>query len=342
MKILVVDDSAVMRSALRNILHGAGHVVEVACNGAEALEKLETFPADVMTLDVEMPVMNGLECLRRIMATAPRPVVMVSTLTAEDAETGLTALHLGAVDVMAKPRRDAGGIRGASQAIVRKVEAAAKARVVRNTASLAAPHAPELGGPPALVVVGASTGGPPVVHDLLTSLPADFPAPILVALHMPPGFTTRFVERMAEKSRGLKIVEVTSSQPIEAGTAYLAPGGRDLIVAGRLDALVADPVEMDEASIWHPSVGRLVASAMGLLPPERIVGVMLTGMGDDGAREMAALRERGGATVAESEDSAIIYGMPGALVDRGGATVVLHRDQIGAQLSAWARRLQAS
>ncbi|MEM6930361.1 MAG: chemotaxis protein CheB [Myxococcota bacterium] len=342
MKVLVVDDSPLMRSIIHNILHAAGHHTEVAENGAVALEMVKKVDPDVLTMDVEMPVMGGLECLERLMATDPRPVVMLSTLTAEGAETALTALELGAVDVMGKPRRSDGGLRNAQDRILAKVEAAATAQVRRRGVEHAAevePDSATLPSGPRLVVIGASTGGPPVVSDLLTCLPADYPLPIVVALHMPEGFTGRFVARMARKSRGLRIVEVTDSMPIEPGTAYLAPGGRDLEVTESTGRLVAHPRPIDEGSIWHPGVGRLVTSAMEVIDPQQIVSVMLTGMGDDGAAAMAELRRRGGLTVAESRDSAVIFGMPGALVEASGASLVLHRDQIRAHLKSLAQRV---
>ncbi|MEO0606256.1 MAG: chemotaxis protein CheB, partial [Myxococcota bacterium] len=286
---------------------------------------------------------GGLECLERLMATDPRPVVMLSTLTAEGAETALTALELGAVDVMGKPRRSDGGLRNAKDRILAKVEAAATARVRCRSVEEADPEVP-LEGPslpnaPRLVVIGASTGGPPVVSDLLTCLPADYPLPIVVALHMPEGFTGKFVERMGRNSRGLRIVEVTNSMPLEPGTAYVASGGRDLEVVESTGRLMAHPRPIDEGSIWHPGVGRLVRSAMEVIDPQELVAVMLTGMGDDGAEAMAELRHRGGLTVAESEDSAVIFGMPGALVQASGASLVLHRDQIRAHLMSLGQRV---
>ncbi len=339
MKVLVVDDSPLTRGLLRNILTAGGHDVETADNGLAALQMLERFPADVVTLDIEMPVMDGLTCLRELMTTNPRPVVVVTALSGCGEQAAMAALEMGAVDVMDKPRRNEGGLRGVSDAVLRRVEAAA---IVRNARIHPLPepsHRPvALGAAPKLVLVGASTGAPPVVADLLTHLPADFPAPVLVALHMASEFTGRFVKRIAGLSQGLRIVELVDEAPLEPGTAYVANGGNDVVVVrDEAQRLVARSVPVDETILWHPAVGRLVASAMSVLPAKNLVGVMLTGMGDDGAEEMARLRVHGGVTIAESEATAVVYGMPRALVERGGASVVLDNSRIRAQLEAWAQ-----
>ncbi len=340
MKVLVVDDSAVMRMSLMGMLHRAGHEVRVSPDGPTALEVIDAFDPDVVTLDVEMPSMDGLEVLRRIMSTRPRPVVMVSSLTTAGAGPALTALELGAVDVIGKPSHAAGGIQQVSAEIVRMVEAAAEARVSRSIAPrvVTPPPARTSSSPrrqPLLVIIGASTGGPRAVSDILTQLPAEFPAPIVVAIHMPERFTGPFADRATAAGQGLRVVEAATPVRLEPGTAVVARGGQDLVVDRCGGVLTARPTPSDPDRLWHPSVGRLVASAMTRVPADRLVAVQLTGMGDDGAEEMATVRARGGFTIAESRTSATVYGMPRALVELGGATAVLPRQRIRTQLLSW-------
>lgn len=190
-----------------------------------------------------------------------------------------------------------------------------------------------------LVLIGASTGGPRAVEEVLVRLPADFPLPVLVAQHMPPGFTQVFAERLDRHSQ-LSVKEVSGATPLRPGQVLVARGGADLVVAaGRTGHPVAMDVPVDPAFRWHPSVERLVRSAMGWFAPERLIAVQLTGMGSDGAEAMAELRRRGGWTIAESEQTAVIFGMPRELIERGGASVVLPLEAIAQALVEQAARL---
>ncbi len=185
------------------------------------------------------------------------------------------------------------------------------------------------------MVVGSSTGGPALLSALLSQFPADFPAPVVIAQHMPASFTGALAQRL-DASCALPVREVTGLVPVQPGHVYVARGDADVVLGRRGEDLVVRPAPAGSAYRWHPSVDRLVASALEHVDPARTVGVLLTGMGDDGAEQMAQLRSRGGRTVAESEESAVVWGMPGQLVARGGATRVLHSDQIAAQVVAWA------
>ena len=353
-KLLVADDSALMRKHLKEIFEQDREIeVRTVRNGAEVLAELETFDPDVITLDNNMPVMDGLTCLSHIMVQRPKPVVMVSSLTAAGAEATLQSLSLGAVDFVRKPDGTISlSIERIGNELRAKVRAAAGARVRRSTGlrgrleserGWIVAHAAGRGvssegriapGRPGMVLVGVSTGGPGTLEEILPRLPADFPWPVLVAQHMPGGFTGVFARRLNDLS-AVRVVEVTNQMPIEPGTVYIAKGDADLLVLKRGTAYVAAPVPASPEHLWHPSVTRLVRSAADVAPSDRLIGVQLTGMGDDGAQAMADLQRSGGRTIAQDAASCVVFGMPGELVRRGGASVVLPSDRIADQLVAW-------
>lgn len=355
-KVLVVDDSALVRKLLGKVFSTeADFVVEYARDGLEALDHLQSFQPDVVTLDVHMPHMDGLACLDRIMLDRPCPVVMVSSLTAEGADATLEALRLGAVDFVAKP----GGavslrLNEFAPELVAKVRAASgarlrssrrlKERVQRRIAgSLSAPvltpSGAASGGPrvleaaagDGLVLVGTSTGGPPALEALLIPLPASFPWPILVAQHMPPTFTGSLARRL-DGLCALSVEEVAGPTLLRPGRVYIGRGDADLVVTRRAAGLTALSVPSLAGYPWHPSTDRLVRTAMEHVRPSQLVGVLMTGMGDDGATAMAALHVLGGRTIAESEETAVVWGMPGDLVKQGGADYVLPVHKIAERL----------
>jgi two-component system, chemotaxis family, protein-glutamate methylesterase/glutaminase len=360
-KLLIVDDSALMRRALVQIFENAGGFeIQTAHDGVDALRAVREWSPQVITLDINMPKMDGMTALSQLMVECPTPVVMVSSLTQKDALPTLEALALGAVDFVAKPSgtvsRD---IRKVEEALVQKVRLAASAHV-RRARTVAqrlrhvspVPHAaPACATPPrqvsprsapaatpkgreSLVMIGVSTGGPRTLEQILPLLPADFPVPVLVVIHMPATFTGHFARRMNDLC-ALDVVEVTHPTPLLPGKVYLSRGEADMIVARRSDALVAMLSPSDQSLAWHPSVDRMVESAMRHVAPEGLIGVQLTGMGDDGASAMKQLHTDGGRTIAESADTAVVYGMPKELVDRGGATVVLPCTAIAEQILSW-------
>ncbi len=354
-KLLVVDDSPLMRRLLGDLFSAEGDFeVAFARNGAEALEALVRFEPDVITLDVQMPQMDGLECLDKIMIQRPTPVVMASSVTVEGAAEALRALDLGAVDVIAKPE-GAISLRMAEfgPSLVEKVRVAARARLPKayrlrdriraKSGVVAAKSAPApkrivsvgLSKDPGerLVVVGASTGGPPALDALLEPLPADFPAPVVVAQHMPATFTGALAKRL-DRLTALSVVEVVEPTPLEPGGVYIARGDADMIITRRAGRLFALSAPANPAYHWRPSVDRLVDSAMEQMPASGIVGVLMTGMGSDGAAAMTRLRQAGGTTIAESEATAVVWGMPGELVRAGGATTVADLPDLAAHLAA--------
>jgi len=360
-RLLAVDDSALMRRLLAEVFSGAPDIaVTFARNGVEALAILEEVKPDVMTLDVNMPEMDGLTCLDRIMVQRPCPVVMFSTLTADGAEQTLRALSLGAVDYVLKPggaislKLDEFGpvliakVRGASKARLSsshrlservRLRAGASASVGTRRAVRKPPETAEkpIGAIPVdaasdrLVLVGCSTGGPPALDALLAPLPVHFPWPIIVAQHMPASFTGALADRL-DRLCALEVLEVSKPVPLRVGRVYVARGDADILVSRRRGELVALSAPSDSSLNWHPSVDRMVDSALRCAQPSGLVGVLMTGMGYDGARAMARLHALGGRTIAESEDSAVVWGMPGELVRAGGAEFVLPLEEIAPAL----------
>ncbi|EIM28957.1 chemotaxis-specific protein-glutamate methyltransferase CheB [Microvirga lotononidis] len=363
-RLLIVDDSPLMRRLLGNVF-AAERDFEIAFarNGLEALEQIPVFSPDVITLDIQMPEMDGLICLDRIMLEHPCPVVMVSSLTTEGADATLKAIDLGAVDFITKPGRAVSlEIETLAPILVEKVRAASRARLpgtlrladrVRLRSGLDLKPMPVTQKPlrplsairrsskansPVrnLVLIGTSTGGPPALDALLSRLPPDFPYPVVVAQHMPGSFTGPLARRL-DKLCALSVVEVTRPMPLECGTIYIGKGDADVIVSMRPDGPVVLAAPSLPEHRWHPSVDRLVDSAMQHYSASGLIGVLMTGMGSDGAQAMTRLREQGGRTIAESEESAVVWGMPGELVRRGGAEVVVPLEQIADRIIAMAR-----
>ncbi|MDZ5648414.1 chemotaxis-specific protein-glutamate methyltransferase CheB [Nitrospirillum sp. BR 11828] len=362
-RLLIVDDSALMRRLLGDLFAAAGDFeVATARDGLEALARLRDFDPDVITLDVHMPQMDGLSCLDQIMVERPRPVVMVSSLTEAGAEVTLDAMALGAVDFIQKPdgaislKMDRLGpelldkVRGAARARLRRSHRLVE-RLRRQAQGLdiavadaprrAAPaeadplHGPRpagrAGDPPGVVLIGCSTGGPPALDAVLDGLPADFPWPVVVAQHMPATFTGALARRL-DRLCPLTVREVTRPVPLAPGHVYIGKGDADVILSRRAAGLMVMPVPSKEEYRWHPSVDRLVDSALEHVDARRLVGVLMTGMGYDGAAAMTRLHARQGRTIAEAEETAVVWGMPRELVKAGGADVVAPVDEITSHL----------
>ena len=348
-KLLVADDSALMRKYLREIFEDEGSFeVVTARNGREALAQIAQHNPDVVTLDINMPEMDGLSCLTEIMAKSPRPVVMVSSLTGEGARATLEALARGAVDFIQKPGGTVSlNLHEVRDQLIAKVEAAARAKPrrargllarIRGSTPRAAPRrsAEAAEALTNLVVIGVSTGGPRTLEDILPELPADFPWPVIIAQHMPRAFTASFAARLNELCE-VSVVEVDGPLPLRRGSVFIGRGGADVVIERRLGRLAVNCVSEDPDHLWHPSVERLVRSAMSSMEPAKLVAIQLTGMGNDGAAAMTALRRAGGRTIAEDESTAIVNGMPGELVRMGGAEKILPSDAIADQLIVWAK-----
>ena len=328
-RVLIVDDSAFVRRAVERMLAPAPgiRIVGTASNGREAIEQARTLHPDVIVLDVNMPEMDGLEALRHIMAEAPTSVVMLSTLTREWAETTLAALDYGAVDFLDKSSAGTTmDIYALAPALREKVLAAAGAAVtpiereeeeeevpapLREAAASEAPAT--AASRYEVVVIGASTGGPRALTELIGSLPASFPTGIVVAQHMPPGFTKTLAERLDQRTP-FEVREATQEMRVQPGRVILAPGGQQITLAHEGESVCVH-VDAGPSNLLHrPSVDLLFQSTAEVVG-DRAVGVVLTGMGDDGARGLRSLRQTGARTIAESERTAVIYGMPRAAAE---------------------------
>lgn len=346
-KLLIVDDSALMRRQLSAMFDAEPDFeIHLARNGREAVEENRTFQPDVVTLDINMPEMDGLTALSLIMADRPVPVVMISSLTEKGALATFEALNLGAVDYVVKP----GGtislaIDTIRATVISKVRMAAKARLKTFRPAAPAPAPATTGAPSSslvskgagregVVVIGVSTGGPRTLELILPKLPARFPWPVLVAQHMPASFTKSFAQRM-DALCALDVVEANRPMALEPGTIYIAKGGADMQVVRRASKLHVIAKPESGEFLWHPSVELLGRSVLEHVPSANVLGIMLTGMGNDGADAFAAIKKRGGRTIAESEESCVVFGMPAELISRGGATVTLHAEKIADQVNAW-------
>jgi two-component system chemotaxis response regulator CheB len=346
-KVLIVDDSALVRRLLTEILQSDSNfeVVGTASDPYVAREKIKKLNPDVITLDVEMPRMDGITFLENLMRLRPMPVVMVSSLTQRGAEVTLRALELGAVDFVAKPRVDvAGGLGIYSDEIIAKVRTAARARVgAIRTASIAA--APKFSADAVLpqasagrrmlktteriIAIGASTGGTEALRELLAALPPDAPG-IVISQHIPAAFSGPFAQRL-DQVAAMSVCEAQDGQYILPGHAYIAPGDRHLIIerdGARYRCRLNDgsPVNRHRPSV--DVMFRSVAQHVGL----NAMGVILTGMGDDGARGLKEMQEAGARTIAQDEASSVVWGMPGSAVKLGAADQVLSLRNIPARL----------
>ncbi len=340
-KLLIVDDSALMRRQLSSIFEAQGDFeIRLARNGKEAVEENILFQPDVVTLDINMPKMDGLTALTMMMAQRFVPVIMVSSLTEKGALSTFEALALGAVDFIAKPDGTISlSLDVIQRELVSKVRAAVKARAKVTRSSIFTPAhsivktvSHSLSN--SIVIIGVSTGGPRTLEDILPLFPADFPLPIIVAQHMPASFTGQFSKRMNNLC-ALEVVEANRPMSIESGFIYIGKGGADITIARRVGRLTIIPKPEDKNLLWHPSVELLGRSALEHYDATKIIGVMLTGMGYDGAEAFAEIKKQGGRTIAESEQSSVVFGMPAELIARNGASVVLSSDKITRQILTW-------
>ncbi len=349
-RVLIVDDSAAACRLLAEIL-GEDPDIEVVGTAPDAYvarERIKELDPDVITLDVEMPRMDGITFLRNLMRLRPMPVVMVSALTEDGAEATLEALALGAVDYVTKPGPDmAGGVDEYAKEVVAKVKTAATARIegrrrlqveprLSADAILARRPPPRRrGGRPSAIAIGASTGGTEAIRQIVAALPAGMP-PIAVAQHLPAPFSQAFAWRLDAASR-LEVVLAEDGMAMLPGRVYVAPGDTHMLIQARPAGLFVQLDDGVKVNRHRPSVDvlfRSLAQAAG----DSAVGVLLTGMGSDGAEGLGEILRAGGETIAQDEESSVVWGMPGVACERGYARQVLGLEAIPAALEALARK----
>ena len=356
-RVLVVDDSALVRQILVEVLNKAPdvEVVGTASDPFMARDRIKELNPDVLTLDVEMPRMDGLTFLSNLMRLRPMPVVMVSSLTEKGADTTLKALELGAVDFVSKPKIDlAGTLADFGDEILTKIRIAAGARVHARSAPVSPARVapkfsadaiiPSSGGGKMLrttdriIAIGASTGGTEAIREVLMGLPADCPA-IVIAQHIPEAFSLPFTRRM-DSLAAMSVVEPTDGQYIMAGHVYIAPGGKHLLVE-RDGARYRCRLNNGPPVNRHcPSVDVLFRSVAQNVGPNA-VGAILTGMGDDGARGLKEMLDAGARTMAQDEASSVVWGMPGAAVKMGGAQEILPLGRVAENIMRLAQTVGA-
>jgi two-component system chemotaxis response regulator CheB len=335
-RVLVVDDSALMRKLISQMLERDStiHVVGTAMDGAFAIKKIEELKPDVITLDLDMPRMDGIETLRRIMRQPQIPVVVVSSHTTEGASTTFKALHMGAFDFVAKPGNVLEpGMNEIAVELIAKLKAAVNSPFLRRpmpSVEVVATTKPKrtsvLAPASKVVAIGISTGGPNSIEYLFHELPADFPAAILVVQHMPPGFTAAFARRLNDSCH-LEVKEAQSGDLVSAGRILICPGDRHMRVRrmplGDVVVLSDDP----KTNGHRPSVDVLFRSVAAEFAADSI-GLLMTGMGEDGAEGLGVLKAAGALTIAQDEASSVVFGMPRAAIERGYANRVLPLEAI--------------
>jgi two-component system, chemotaxis family, protein-glutamate methylesterase/glutaminase len=340
-RVLVVDDSAFMRIALSRMIASEPEfeVVGTACDGSEALTKIPSLNPDIITLDIQMPGLDGLATLRCIMNQFPRPVIMVSSVTESDAHATFTALGAGAFDYVPKQMSSTSlDIQHIREDLVAKIRAAAHSRKPPISESYRKPprssveYQSAIAATPAIVALGASTGGPKALEEILPLLPRDLSVPVLVVQHMPYGFTAAFAQRLNSMC-AVEVHEATHDEPVVPGVVYIAPAGIHMTVNRRLDSKAA-VINLEFIPDLHqhmPSVDVMMRSVAHHFR-NLAMGVILTGMGTDGAEGMHAIRGQGGLTIGQDEESCAVYGMPRASAELGAVTRIVPLQRIPGQI----------
>ncbi len=348
-RVLVVDDSALMRKLIPQIIErdSSIQVVGTAMDGTFALAKIEELKPHVITLDLEMPRMDGMETLRELMRKHRLPVIVVSAHSTEGASATFKALALGAFDFVAKPRDVMSSqMENIAQELISKIKAAAQTEWPRLRTELQMmPSAPRKSGPKSsqpptrVVAIGVSTGGPNALQYMLSHLPADFPGTIVIVQHMPEGFTEMFARRL-DDCCAIEVKEAQSGDPLIAGRALLCPGNRHMRVRKMPIGDVVVLSDDERVNGHRPSVDVLVRSVAHEFGAQSL-GVLMTGMGEDGADGMGAMRAAGAMTIAQNEDSCVVFGMPKAAIERGHVLRIVPLDAIAntlqAQCAGWGK-----
>ncbi len=340
-RVLVVDDSALMRKLIPQMLAGdeSIEVVGTAMDGSFCLKKIAELKPGVVTLDLEMPEMNGIDTLKEIMRHHPVPVIVFSSHSTEGASVTMKALGLGAFDFVTKPKDASAHMTETAKELIAKVKAASecklKPRILPGVAPKVEKVAQQNSSPSRIVAIGVSTGGPQAMEYLLSQLPGNFPGTIVVVQHMPDGFTDMFARRLDELS-ALRVKEAQSGDVLQPGRVLICPGSRHLKVKRLPLGDIAVLSEDARVNGHRPSVDVLLRSVAEEFKSQA-VGVLMTGMGDDGAEGLGAIKREGGMTIAQSEDSCVVYGMPKAAIERGYAIRVISLEVMAATLQSICR-----
>lgn len=349
-KVLVVDDSAFMRKMISDMLESDPRIEVVAKvrNGQAAVDKVKELDPDVVTLDVEMPIMDGIEALKMIMKESPRRVIMLSSSTKEGAETTIQAMENGAIDFVSKPSGAISiDIHKIKEELIEKVIQAATIPLTKLTSrqKLEVPppasveainHIPKEFrgskklGPKGIVAIGTSTGGPKALQQVLTKLPETFDRPILIVQHMPKGFTKSLSERLNQLSK-ITVKEAENGEIVQKGVAYIAPGGYHLKVRKMGTSLVIDLDQSELVNGHRPSVD-VMFDSLAALPNQDVMAVILTGMGSDGAKGLVRLKQNDAIAIAESEETSIVFGMPRAAIATNQVDIVANLDDIAGEI----------
>jgi two-component system chemotaxis response regulator CheB len=341
-RVLVVDDSMVIRRLVTEALASDPQieVVGIAQNGRIALEKIASLKPDAVTMDIEMPEMNGIETVRALRRTHPRlPVVMFSTLTERGASATLDALAAGASDYVTKPSNVgsfAESQHNIREQLIPKLKALTGTRRVAVPATPPAPKVPSARrprtGPFGVLAIGCSTGGPDALAHVLPTLPADLPVPVVIVQHMPPVFTRLLAARLDGQSK-VSVAEAEHGEPLVPGRVLIAPGGRHLVVRRSGTAVVAELTDDPPENFCRPAVDVLFRSVANVYG-DRVLAAVLTGMGRDGEKGAHVIRDGGGEVVAQDDATSVVWGMPGAVAMAGQADQILPLQQIGPHLAA--------
>ncbi len=337
-KVLIADDSALVRKQLTEIIQTLGFEIDTARNGAEAVQKATDTQYDVITMDINMPVMDGLTAVEKIMQVRPTPILMISSLTTQSAGITMEALDLGAVDYIAKPGTMNVGKAENRDDILQKVQSLSRISprrlktIARRPAQRERPVAVRervrpseegsattvSGNVTKILLIGSSTGGPGLIEQICRSLPKDFPYAVCIVQHMPEQFTAAFATRL-DKVSLLPVVECKDHLELSNGIVYIARGGIHLHFAKKVTGKIVIREEKGKNNrFFQPSVDEMFESALKVFSGEQITAVLLTGIGDDGAEGMVKIKKAGGFTIGESEETATVYGMPREAYERGG------------------------
>ena len=341
-RVLVADDSALMRNLIGRLLAKAPDikVIATARDGEDAIQKAVELKPDVVTMDINMPKLDGISAMQMILGERICPVIMFSSLTQKGAVETFECLELGAFDFVAKPEGTvSANLDAVATELIAKIRAAAASGPVKRRQPVASASAPaRLAVQPAAIpygemraiVIGISTGGPSTISTFLPGLPADLPAAIFLVQHMPPTFIPPYVARL-QKECAIQVIEAETGARVQTGYCYVASGGLHLCTYRKQNGDIVLRRPSQPKTLFVPGVNVMMESVLSVFG-SRTIGVLMTGIGDDGADEMVCIREAGGVTIAESEESCVVFGMPYQAIKRGGAEIVLPSWEIAARL----------